>query len=247
MAVDPITVSAVGSVFSSLASGLFGGGNRSWQQMMSNTAHQREVADLRKAGLNPVLSAMGGNGASTPTGASIDVQNLGADISSAYANKVAKQQADIASDRQKQDKVESDSRIGVNTSTIAKNQEEMLNLITNRQATAENIKLLGAQTANALQQLEVLKKHPELVLAQIGQANSSADLAKANSALSYKNVDYVARQMEKISAEIEGIKEENKRKKVEGKAWETGGNLIDEIQKHFQNRSNDSNIYSGID
>lgn len=30
---------------------------RDWQTMMSNTAHQREVSDLIKAGLNPVLSA----------------------------------------------------------------------------------------------------------------------------------------------------------------------------------------------
>lgn len=43
--------------------------NRDWQEMMSNTAHQREIADLKAAGLNPVLSASGGNGAAVTSGA----------------------------------------------------------------------------------------------------------------------------------------------------------------------------------
>lgn len=48
----------------------------SWQENLSNTSYQRSMADMKKAGLNPMLAAMNG-GAGTPAGAAIP-SNTGA-------------------------------------------------------------------------------------------------------------------------------------------------------------------------
>jgi hypothetical protein len=47
--------------------------NRDFQERMSNTQHQRQVTDLRAAGLNPILSA--NSGAGTPSGSTAQVVN----------------------------------------------------------------------------------------------------------------------------------------------------------------------------
>lgn len=96
------------------AAGLLGGviANRSsarqaekqmdFQEEMSNTSYQRAVEDMRKAGINPMLSAKVG-GASTPPGAAAHVQDLGAAAVSSAQSGVGMQQALASVDKTKAD------------------------------------------------------------------------------------------------------------------------------------------------
>ena len=100
-------ISDIGKVFSGGASSLVGGAlgffgqertnqanakmaaqQMAFQERMSGTAHQREVQDLRAAGLNPVLSGTGGHGASSPGGAMATMgDSVSAGVEGAFSAK----------------------------------------------------------------------------------------------------------------------------------------------------------------
>lgn len=100
----------------------FSVGQNAWQKMMSDTSHQREVEDLKAAGLNPVLSANAG--ASTPVGSTPDMESIGPSIPPGLVRNSMSSAIELR--RMKKEVDEADSRIKLNNKQTSKIGQDMM-------------------------------------------------------------------------------------------------------------------------
>lgn len=92
---DPVTgavIAGVGGLLANRATKSSTARQMKFQEYMSNTAHQRQMDDLKAAGINPMLSAKLG-GASSPAGASYQASNVGAAAVEGYGRVSSAKQA----------------------------------------------------------------------------------------------------------------------------------------------------------
>lgn len=114
----------VGSLVSSAASMKSAGDQMDFQRDMSNTSYQRAMADMRKAGLNPMLAYQRG-GASTPGGAGFQVENP-AESAVTTAMALRRQKADIKNISQDTEKKAAETASSNEDVSIKKKSDEMM-------------------------------------------------------------------------------------------------------------------------
>lgn len=149
-------LSAAGSGVSAAMNYKIAQENRDFQERMSSTAHQRQVKDLRAAGLNPILSSRYG-GASTPPGSAIPVNIDGGKVAS---SAVAGMRARAEVDNVKADTKLKDAQVNAASA-------QSFNQLMSGQVSYQELMLRQQKLVRERMLTEAFRTNPDLALIQL--------------------------------------------------------------------------------
>lgn len=237
----------VGALGSMLGSGMFSGKNtsRSYNDMlydvnmtnaqwrhdeyMANSAHQREVNDLRSAGLNPVLSATGGNGAPATSSSVIQSNSAAAGVS---ARQQARNQQIQAGLQVFADMIQAqlkDKELNIASKNADTN---LMNAVTQSKQVDSNTALQNSQIANYVYQNRNLSAQEKLNLAKSQEASAHINFMNLQgNSLAYQNSlnSALATQANINSHQIGTYGPHT--------LFRTGGALLDDVKPYISNQA----------
>ncbi len=237
----------VGALGSMAGSGMFSGKNtsRSYNDMlydvnmtnaqwrhdeyMANSAHQREVNDLRSAGLNPVLSATGGNGAPATSSSVIQSNSAASGVS---ARQQARNQQIQAGLQVFADMIQAslkDKELNIASKNADTN---LMNAVTQSKQVDSNTALQNSQIANYVYQNRNLSAQEKLNLAKSQEANAHINFMNLQgNSLAYQNsLNSALAQQANINSHQIGTYGPHT-------LFRTGGALLEDVKPYVTNQA----------
>lgn len=155
-----------------------------FQERMSSSAHQRQAKDLEAAGLNRILSATGGSGASAPSGAA----------STALSPRVGDMLKDTVNSGLAAANLESD--LAIKDAGVAKTLADTANSLEQSKILSEQTAQAGLATAKqrAVQEEQIEREKHMTTEQRYKASERKAESERSRTALEYEQTDLERRK-----------------------------------------------------